>query len=154
MAKDDDIGKMSRKEFREYAKNLERNVKRDTEAAMKKFEREAAEEQDRRDMQELNEILKSNLGFDLKDLQNEYNQGINDDPEWKAEVEKMLDAIKKGKQDKASRIAKGGKAKRGAKRARAKKGGCPLVIVFLLAGLIAAAYGTYEGMDALASVIW
>lgn len=146
------IKDMSAKEFREFSKQLESgkvpdSVKRDFE----EFKMQGLVE----DSQvELERMTKELTGYTLDELRQMYADEMEDDPEFKAQMQQLANELKQGRTGKAKKRVRSGRFKSAAKAAGKKRGGCKIFALGLLAAGSGLLYGTYEGVSTLASMLF
>lgn len=149
-----DISKMSHKEFLAYQADLERGgagvsdrTRRDIERIEQNFEEAHA-------IEAAKEILRD-LGVDTEALDREMKimeqQSTAGKPE---DLQKFLDAIKAGNAAKAKKYKNKKQVRDAAKRARAKKGWCSLILIAIVMMGAVVIWGMYEGINAIASVLF
>ena len=153
---DDDrkpINKMSRKEFLEYAKDLERGGPRARKQAAEDIVQIHINTQNEAILRETENILKE-LGVDLNELRREQKIMEEQSTAGRSEdIQKFLDAIKEGKIAKARRLSRRKSVRDAAKSARSRRG-CRIFALIGLVMVSAALWGIYQGVTAIASALF
>lgn len=149
-----DISKMSKKEFLEYQRDLEKGGGKAKEKAARDIMGMHADEELKKAEEKLNEEIFRELGVSLADLERE--QAILDKNSTAGrELKDFLDAINQGKSARAKRLS-GKKGVRGAAKAAKDRDGClscSVLGLLMIGAILAGLYGMYEGISAVASAL-